>query len=122
MREPTTPVDRVSAGLQYHRGRQQGTVDRSVTDLRNSKIWEVPFIVDGDLSDILDTDPWEVVVQVPMTPSKSIWTILVPSLLLPNACDSELTNLLLSSCDRDGYNFSGYTYKESPAIPHRQRF
>ncbi|MDT3437134.1 hypothetical protein [Haloarcula sp. 1CSR25-25] len=67
MREPTTPVGRVSAGLQYHRGRQQGTVDRGVTDLRNSKIWELPFIVDGDLSDILDTDPWEVVVQVPMT-------------------------------------------------------
>ena len=67
MREPTTPVDRVSAGLQHHRGWQQGTVDRGVTDLRNSKIWELPFIVDSDLSDILDTDPWEVVVQVPMT-------------------------------------------------------
>lgn len=40
-------------------------VDKEVIDLRNSRIWELPFITDGDRVEVLDTDPWEVLIRVP---------------------------------------------------------
>ena len=40
-------------------------VDKDVIDLRDSRIWELPFIIDGSHVDVLDTDPWEVLVHVP---------------------------------------------------------
>lgn len=40
-------------------------VDKDVVDVRNSRIWELPFITDGECVEVLDTDPWKVLVRVP---------------------------------------------------------
>lgn len=42
-------------------------LDRDVIDVRNSRVWELPFLIDGEYVEVLDTDPWDVLIQVPAT-------------------------------------------------------
>ena len=44
-----------------------GNIDTDSIDIRNSKIWELPFIIDGSHVSVVDIDPWDVRVRIPMS-------------------------------------------------------
>ena len=42
-----------------------GSVDKDLIDIQRKKIWEYQYIIDGDHVELVDTDPWEVRIEVP---------------------------------------------------------
>jgi len=42
-----------------------GSVDKDLVDIQRKKIWEFHYIIDGDYVELVNENPWEVLIEVP---------------------------------------------------------